>query len=78
MYARTEVQRPVQAIARACAEDARAKSGSEETGEETAVAEQATPWAGARRGEETEARLSVDPLRATDRYRLVMPYSERV
>lgn len=31
-------------------------------------------------GEATERdqRLSVDPLRATDRYRLVMPYAEQV
>jgi hypothetical protein len=34
-------------------------------------------WVG-KRATRTETRLSVDPMRATDKYRLVMPYSGRV
>lgn len=36
------------------------------------------PVANSSRAPESEDRLSVDPLRSTDRYRLVMPYAEEV
>ena len=46
----------------------------------TAVADASTTWRKAQtaRQPEPDPRLSLDPLRATDRYRLVMPYAERV
>lgn len=43
------------------------------------VAETAIPWSSAAsRGKDAIVRLSPDPMRATDRYRLVMPWSLRV
>jgi hypothetical protein len=43
-----------------------------------AVDEAAPVWDGSLAPSATPPRLSVDPMRATDRYRLVMPYAERV
>jgi len=44
-----------------------------------AVAESTIPWTSpAIRGKDASGPLSPDPMRATDRYRLVMPWSARV
>jgi hypothetical protein len=52
-------------------------------GSAVAVDEPATAWPVSQRVSQTASpgevsRLSVDPMRATDRYRLVMPYVEHV
>ena len=69
MDARTEVQDPTPTLPQG------SPDGMSSPRESKAAGEQATTWAGKRR---TESRLSVDPMRATDKYRLVMPYSGRV
>ena len=72
MNARTEVQDPTPTLPQGSPDRVRTQRESK------AAADQATAWAGGKRATKTEARLSVDPLRATDRYRLVMPYSAQV
>lgn len=72
MDARTGVQRqlPSKPVWIVSGEAARS------TGKAIAVADQAgTNEASTGTG---DGRLSVDPLRSTDRYRLVMPYAEEV
>ena len=47
-------------------------------GRATAVAEPDLPTGGGTRETSGSERVSVYPMRATDRYRLVMPYAEGV
>lgn len=70
MDARTEVQEPTPTLPQGSPDRMSSPRESKAAGE------QATTWAGKRA--RTESRLSVDPMRATDKYRLVMPYSGRV
>ena len=71
MDARTEVQDPTPTLPQGSPD----RMGSQR--ESKAVGDQAVTLAG-KRASRTETRLSVDPMRATDKYRLVMPYSGRV
>ncbi|HZN39774.1 MAG TPA: hypothetical protein VFD82_13275 [Planctomycetota bacterium] len=71
MDARTEVQDPTPTLPEGSPD--RMSYGRESK----AAGDQATTLAG-KRATRTEPRLSVDPMRATDKYRLVMPYSGRV
>ena len=71
MDARTEVQDPTPTLPQGSPDR---MSSSRES---KAAGEQATAWVG-KRANRTDSRLSIDPMRATDRYRLVMPYSGRV
>lgn len=72
MDARTGVQRqqPSKPVWIVSGEAARPRESA------IAVADQA--GAKGTQGGAGDGRLSVDPMRATDRYRLVMPYSEEV
>jgi hypothetical protein len=71
MDARTEVQDPIPTLPQGSPDRMRSPRESK------AVGEQVATLAG-KRATRTDSRLSVDPMRATDRYRLVMPYSGRV
>ena len=71
MDARTEVQDPTPTLPQGSPD----RMGSQR--ESKAVGDQIATLAG-KRANRTDPRLSVDPMRATDRYRLVMPYSGRV
>ena len=71
MDARLEVQDPTPTLPQDSPDRMRSPR------ENKAAGELATSLAG-KRATRTESRLSLDPMRATDRYRLVMPYSGRV
>ena len=75
MDARTGVERQPQSNP---ARIAAGKSRSSSDGA-VAIADAAIAWEDhATRATEGGQRVSPDPMRATDRYRLVMPYSARV
>jgi len=74
MNARTEVERHAgQDLQWSPAVGAVRSQDGTDSGEASVVA--TNPWRGLA---PDETRLSVDPLRATDRYRLVVPYTLRV
>jgi len=74
MNARTEVERHAgQDLPWSAAVGAGRTQDGTDSGETAVVAP--NPWSG---HAPDESRLSVDPLRATDRYRLVVPYTLRV
>ncbi len=74
MEARTGVERPPQSIPARLAPGK--PSSTSETG--VAVAEATAAWLGpAAKGRDSGPRMSPDPMRSTDRYRLVMPYDAR-
>lgn len=75
MDARSDAVRLVPSMPAQCAAGDRSGRGSGAV----AVADPAVGWSH-QDAEPVDCapRLSVDPMRATDRYRLVMPYSARV